>query len=218
LDLKVGRRFVPAAASVGGAVPFYLLVKPAGSQVSQASGESRRYISAWTPVHLDFVVADVDAAVERARSRRSTIVTTAPWGRIAHLADPAKAASASCSFSAAATTSCIGLGIGEHAVHSQVFCYCSHAVDEVEVPMDVEGEIRDLKHQGASWKSGFGPTQQVRAVHRDLLNFQTLTTGRFDAVDGRFDRVDGRLDSSRAPGSGRDGSTATARRAADRRQ
>jgi hypothetical protein len=61
--------------------------------------------------------------------------------------------------------------------------------------MDVEGEIRDLKRRVGELEGGFGfLTQQVRAVHRDLLNFQTLTTGRFDAVDGRFDRVDGRLD------------------------
>jgi hypothetical protein len=61
--------------------------------------------------------------------------------------------------------------------------------------MDVEGEIRDLKRRVGELEGGFGfLTQQVRAVHRDLLNFQTLTTVRFDAVDGRFDRVDGRLD------------------------
>jgi predicted enzyme related to lactoylglutathione lyase len=92
LDLKVGRRFGTGGVElVGGAVPFYLLVKPAGSMVSQASGESRRYARHWTPVHLDFVVADVDAAVERALAAGATLddpVTTQTWGRIAHLADP----------------------------------------------------------------------------------------------------------------------------------
>jgi predicted enzyme related to lactoylglutathione lyase len=92
LDLKVGRRFGAGGVElVGGAVPVYLLVKPAGSMVSQASGESRRYARHWTPVHLDFVVADVDAAVERALAAGATLddpVTTHPWGRIAHLADP----------------------------------------------------------------------------------------------------------------------------------
>ena len=71
--------------------PFYLLVKPAGSVVSPASGERRRYGRHWTPVHLDFVVADVDAAVERALAAGATLddpAATHSWGRIAHLADP----------------------------------------------------------------------------------------------------------------------------------
>ena len=93
LDLRIGRRFGAGGVElVGGAVPFYLLVKPAGSMASPASsGERRRYGRHWTPVHLDFVVADVDAAVERALAAGATLddpATTHAWGRIAHLADP----------------------------------------------------------------------------------------------------------------------------------
>jgi predicted enzyme related to lactoylglutathione lyase len=58
---------------------------------SAATGERRRYARHWTPVHLDFVVADVDAAVERAVAGGATLddpVATHKWGRIAHLADP----------------------------------------------------------------------------------------------------------------------------------
>ena len=92
LELRVGRRFGAGGVElVGGAVPFYLLVKPADSMVSPASGESRRYTRHWTPVHLDFVVGDVEAAVERALAAGATLddpVATHNWGRIAHLADP----------------------------------------------------------------------------------------------------------------------------------
>jgi predicted enzyme related to lactoylglutathione lyase len=92
LDLKVGRRFGAGGVElVGAAVPFYLLVKPAGSMASPAGGEPRRYGRHWTPVHLDFVVDDVDAAVARALAAGATLddaAATHAWGRIAHLADP----------------------------------------------------------------------------------------------------------------------------------
>jgi hypothetical protein len=61
--------------------------------------------------------------------------------------------------------------------------------------MDVEGEIRDLKRRVGELEGGFGfLTQQVRAVHLDVLNFQDQTNQRFDKIDGRFDKVEGRLD------------------------
>ena len=59
--------------------------------------------------------------------------------------------------------------------------------------MDVEAEIRDLKRRVGEGSFGF-LTQQVKAVHRDLLTFQARTEERFKKVDGRFDKVDGRLD------------------------
>ena len=57
--------------------------------------------------------------------------------------------------------------------------------------MDVEGEIRDLKRRVGELEGGFGfLTQQVRAVHLDVLNFQDQTNQRFDKVEGRLDRVE----------------------------
>jgi len=93
LDLKVARRFGAGGVElVGAAVPLYLLVKAAGSIASPTSGGQRRhYDRHWTPVHLDFVVDDVDAAVKRALSAGASLdhpATTQVWGRIAHLADP----------------------------------------------------------------------------------------------------------------------------------
>src|SRR5258706_9181844 len=66
LGLRVGRRFDGWTELVGGPAPIYLLPKPAGSDVSPASDEKRDYRRHWTPVHLHFVVVDIDEAGERA--------------------------------------------------------------------------------------------------------------------------------------------------------
>ncbi|MGR7921393.1 VOC family protein [Zobellella denitrificans] len=44
----------------------YLLQKSAGSPASRESGLKRSYARHWTPVHLDFVVDDIDSAKEKA--------------------------------------------------------------------------------------------------------------------------------------------------------
>jgi predicted enzyme related to lactoylglutathione lyase len=68
-DLTVARRFgLDGAELLGGSAPIYLLLKAAGSQASFASGQVRNYERHWTPVHLDIVVKDVEASVERALS------------------------------------------------------------------------------------------------------------------------------------------------------
>ena len=48
-----------------GAATLCLLEKPAGSTATPA-GEHREVGRHWTPVHVDFVVDDIDTAVERA--------------------------------------------------------------------------------------------------------------------------------------------------------
>jgi uncharacterized glyoxalase superfamily protein PhnB len=70
---------------------LYLLAKPAGSRASAGSEARRSYERHWTPVHLDFVVDDIDAAVARAvaaGARREGDVQTRTWGKMALLADP----------------------------------------------------------------------------------------------------------------------------------
>jgi uncharacterized coiled-coil DUF342 family protein len=60
--------------------------------------------------------------------------------------------------------------------------------------MDVEAEIRDLKRRVGELEGGFGfMTQQVQAVHRDLLGFQEQTDQRFDKVDRQFEKIDDRF-------------------------
>ena len=90
--LTVGRRFGALAVELtGGTVLIYLLAKPNGSPASPVTGERRRYARHWTPVHLDFVVDDLDTAVARAQAAGATLEDDPAmhvWGRIAQLADP----------------------------------------------------------------------------------------------------------------------------------
>lgn len=44
-----------------------LLAKPAGSSPAPGSNDVRKYERHWTPVHLDFRVADFDATLARAK-------------------------------------------------------------------------------------------------------------------------------------------------------
>lgn len=90
--LEAGRRFGSAGVEMLGAdVPLYLLVKAAGTQPAAAVAQRRDYDRHWTPVHLDFVVEDIDDAVARAVRAGAVLeqpVATHKWGRLALLADP----------------------------------------------------------------------------------------------------------------------------------
>ena len=50
----------------GAACMLYLLQKSSGTDAATASNMQRQYSRHWTPVHLDFVVQDINAALERA--------------------------------------------------------------------------------------------------------------------------------------------------------
>ena len=91
LDLRVGRRFEGWTELLGAAAPIYLLPKAAGTAASPKSGEKRHYGRHWTPVHLDFVVTDLEKALAAASEAGATVesqIETHAWGRIALLADP----------------------------------------------------------------------------------------------------------------------------------
>ncbi|SEM58077.1 Uncharacterized conserved protein PhnB, glyoxalase superfamily [Stigmatella aurantiaca] len=92
LGLTLGRRLGDGWAELLGAPsPIDLLAKPEGSSASPTASLPRTYRRHWTPVHLDFVVSDLDAAVQRARSAGAVIekdIEVTKWGRIALLADP----------------------------------------------------------------------------------------------------------------------------------
>ena len=86
------RRFGPAAVELGGAqAPVYILQK-APTEPPFPGAETRRdYARHWTPVHIDVVVEDLDAALKRAEAAgavREGDVRKATWGRLALLADP----------------------------------------------------------------------------------------------------------------------------------
>ena len=89
--LRPGRRFGEHGVELLGATcAIYLLAKPAGS--SPADGAPPRdYGRHWTPVHLDVVVPDVEAAVARAEAAGAKLeapVRSQAWGRLALMADP----------------------------------------------------------------------------------------------------------------------------------
>ena len=92
LDLQVGRRFGKSAVEMlGASSALYLLQKAVGSAPAFGVTQGRDYRRHWTPVHLDFVVAEVDAAVARAVLAGALLegpVRTHAWGRIALLSDP----------------------------------------------------------------------------------------------------------------------------------
>lgn len=90
--LTVGRRFGGEVIElVGGDAPIYLLRKPSATAAGDATTQTRDYRRHWTPLHLDFVVADLDDALIRAQAAGAVLEgepRTAVWGRLATLADP----------------------------------------------------------------------------------------------------------------------------------
>ncbi len=92
LGLKTGRRFGDDFVELLGAgSPIDLLRKAPGTTPIPGNPAVRDYARHWTPVHIDFVVEDVDAAVARLLSLGATLEEPArdsAWGCIAGLADP----------------------------------------------------------------------------------------------------------------------------------
>ncbi|MGH2397223.1 MAG: VOC family protein [bacterium] len=90
--LKVGRRFGTLGVEMlGGSSPIYLLVKSPGTPASGATSQRRSYERHWTPVHLDFVVDEIEPAIQRAvaaEARLEQPIATHEWGKLALMADP----------------------------------------------------------------------------------------------------------------------------------
>lgn len=92
LGLTVKRRFSPTWIELGGAnCPIYLLAdRPAIADLGSTKAH-RDYARHWTPVHLDFVVSDLDTLVSRLTALGGSLdrgVKTREYGRIANMADP----------------------------------------------------------------------------------------------------------------------------------
>ncbi|MDR6983550.1 putative enzyme related to lactoylglutathione lyase [Rheinheimera pacifica] len=90
--LRIGRRFGSFGVEMlGSSAPIYLLAKAAGTPAAEALPQLRDYQRHWTPVHLDFVVEDIEASVQqavRAGARLEKPVVTQNWGKLAPMADP----------------------------------------------------------------------------------------------------------------------------------
>ena len=91
--LHLGRRLFggSVAEMLGASSMIYLLAKPAGTLPWPQASSARDYHRHWTPVHLDFEVADIGMAVERAvaaGARLENEPQSFNWGRLAMLSDP----------------------------------------------------------------------------------------------------------------------------------
>jgi predicted enzyme related to lactoylglutathione lyase len=92
LGLTLKRRLGPNWVELDGAnVPIFLL----GNRppVADLGGKKipRSYERHWTPVHLDFIVSDVDQTVARALELGASLdreIQNRKYGRIANMADP----------------------------------------------------------------------------------------------------------------------------------
>jgi predicted enzyme related to lactoylglutathione lyase len=93
LGLTPGRRLGDDWAELLGAgSAIDLLANAAGTApLGESNPQRRSYERHWTPVHLDFVVTGIDAAVARLvqlGARLEGPIVERRWGRMANLADP----------------------------------------------------------------------------------------------------------------------------------
>ena len=93
LGLRLGRRLGDDWAELLGAGNAVdLLTNEAGTApLGESNPQRRDYARHWTPVHLDFVVDDVEAVAKRLLKLGATLerpVQERRWGRMANLADP----------------------------------------------------------------------------------------------------------------------------------
>lgn len=92
LGLRPGRVLEDSMMElVGGPTPIYLLENKTGTRVSRTSDQTRTYSRHWTPIHLDIVVDDIHAAVQRAADAGAVLeedILTYAYGHLALMADP----------------------------------------------------------------------------------------------------------------------------------
>ncbi len=92
LGLQVRRRLTERWVELSGAqVPIHLLARPEPEFETGDHVLRKDFMRHWTPIHLDFVVDDVEAAVELAVRAGATLerrVDHPGYWRLAALADP----------------------------------------------------------------------------------------------------------------------------------
>ena len=92
IGLALKRRLGPSWIELEGAnLPIFLLGNRAPVAELGQTSQRRDFGRHWTPVHLDFIVSDLDAAVARLVALGATLdrpVQSADYGRMANMADP----------------------------------------------------------------------------------------------------------------------------------
>lgn len=91
-DLQVSRRLGDNIVELTGASShIYLLAREPGAQAAGSTATARTFLRHWTPVHLDFVVDDIDRAVRRsleAGAVQESPVRSSIWGKLVLMSDP----------------------------------------------------------------------------------------------------------------------------------
>lgn len=92
LGLALKRRLGPNWVELEGAnLPIFLLGnRPPVAELGQTT-QPRDFGRHWTPVHLDFIVSDIDASLSRLVALGATLdrpVQLREYGRMANMADP----------------------------------------------------------------------------------------------------------------------------------
>lgn len=86
------RRLGDFAVELSGAqAPVFLLRKAPATPAFAGATVVRNYARHWTPVHLDFLVGDIEGALVRAvgaGARAESAIEAYPWGQMVVLADP----------------------------------------------------------------------------------------------------------------------------------
>jgi predicted enzyme related to lactoylglutathione lyase len=86
------RRLGDFAVELAGApVPVFVLQKSPSAPPFPGAPAPRDYRRHWTPVHVDFLVDELDGAFARAAQAGAAVespIQSYPWGRMALLADP----------------------------------------------------------------------------------------------------------------------------------
>jgi predicted enzyme related to lactoylglutathione lyase len=92
LGLTLKRRLSPTWVELAGAnLPIYLLANRATLAVLGSKQVVRSYERHWTPVHLDFIVEDMDQMLAHLISLGASLdrdIKIREYGRIANVADP----------------------------------------------------------------------------------------------------------------------------------
>jgi len=92
LGLSLKRRLSPSWVELDGAnLPVFLLGNRSPAADLGGTQIQRDFARHWTPVHLDFIVPDLDAAVARLTGLGATLdrsVQQREYGRLANMADP----------------------------------------------------------------------------------------------------------------------------------
>jgi predicted enzyme related to lactoylglutathione lyase len=92
LGLSLKRRLSPSWVELDGAnLPIFLLGNRPPTAELGGTQIPRSFARHWTPVHLDFIVPDLDAAVARLTGLGASLdrgIQQRDYGRMANLADP----------------------------------------------------------------------------------------------------------------------------------